>query len=473
MKHKLTIVLFFYATALISQTKIGSVDLELKKSSAYHQLYSAIDYSNNEFYILASDKDVVTVTKYNRALFYSGSLKTTTDKNYPLVVGNSFNHKNDLVLYWASENYKKFMAQTYNFNEDKKDTVHFEIPFKDELILTTLKENNKLYFLTYLKKQEKLKLYTLQGNKYDEKVLDFKSFNINRNSSKPVPAAKYIATNALEVIDNEYFNPLYTVTSRIKLYALSDKLLITLDYDSAKTHTLEIDWNTYETAEKFFPQPKLDKEDFNSNSFYHQDNLYQINANKNQLTVSKHDYNQIEVVQKHTVLAKEKIHFNNSPLYIQNGNYQPRQLKTTEKFLKRLKNKSVGISVYPLEGDLLVTLGASNSTITTDGIVLGTLLTISGIMIGDYADMSGFSSSEIMQNVDFECRFDDEFKPKSVPFGPLAIDFISEFLQENDKIKLYNTTKHKDYFILTYYDESVKQIVLRKFEDGYPQISDY
>lgn len=473
MKNKLTLFLFFCSITLVGQTKIGSFDLELKKSSDYHQIHSVVDNSSGEFFVMASDKDVVTVAKYNKALFYSKSLKSTTDKNYPLVVGHSFNHLNNLVFYWASKDYRKFKSQTYDFNSLKTDTVLFEIPFKDELLLTSFQQNNRLYFFSYQKKEEKLKLYTLHGNKYDEKIIDFNSFKLRLNQSKPESIAKYIASNSIVIIDNEQFNPLYTVTAKTKMYALKDKLLITLDYDATQTHAFEIDWNTGEVKEKIFRQPELTSEEINSNSFYFNDNLYQLKANKNQLTISKHDYNQKEILQEYNVLAKEKIPFANSPLYIQNGTYQPREIKTSDKFLKRLKNKPLGISVYQTEGDLLVTIGGTNSTLSSDGIVLGTLLTISGIMIGEYATFPDMTSNEIMQNVYFECRFDNDFKPKSTPFGPLSIDYISQFLNDNNSINLHNTIKYKDYFILSYYDAKAKQVVLRKFEDGYPLISDF
>jgi hypothetical protein len=473
MKIKLSILLFLCALPFFSQTKIGSVDLALKKSSDFHQLYSTIDNFNDKFYVLAADKEVTTLIKYNKALFFSDSLKTKTDKNYPLIIGNSFNHKNDFVAYWASKDYKKFMSQTYDFNNHKTDTILFEIPFKDELLLSSFKHKNLFYFLSYVKKEEQLKLYTLQGNKYNEKTLDFKSFKLGLNQSRPISIAKYIATNPIEVIDNESFNPLYAATNKVKLYAIKNKLLITLDYSSAQTHVFEIDLSSYEVKEKVFPKTAINSEEYDSNSFYHQENLYQLKANKNQLMISRHDYNEIESVQEYSVLAEEKIQFKNSPLYIQNGNSQPREIKNTEKFLKRLKNKSLGISVYQTEGDLLITVGGTNTTITSDGIVLGTLLTIGGIMIGDYGTFPDMTSSEIMQNVYFECRFDRKFKPKSTPFGPLAIDYISGFLQDNTTLKLQNTTKHKSYFILSYYDASAKQIILRKFEDGYPLISDF
>lgn len=474
MKKNLTLVLFFCAFAILGQTKIVSTSVELKRSSIYHQLLSATDTSTDDFFLLASDKDNSTVLKYNRALFFSDSLQTKTDKNYINIVGNSFNHKRDLVIYWADDDFRKFMAVTYDFNEHKTTTLFFNIPFTDENIVSSFKQNDQLYFLTYLKTEKQLKLYTLKGNRYDEKTLDLTPYKINLTNTTTLPLAQYIGTNPIEVVDLDIFNPLYSAANKVKVYPLKDKLLITLDNISSRTQVLEMDWTTSKITEKLFPQPNLVSGIGNCNSFYHQEKMYQFKANETQLVLAKHDYQGKEPIVEYSVMEKENISFKNSPLYIQNGDIQPQKIKNTEKFLSRLKNKSLGITVYKFQDDLLITVGGSNETITSDGLVVGAIVTIGGIMLGGDATVPDLSYAQVLQNVYFECRFDSEFKPKETPFSPLAVDYISGFLQENELIKLHNTIKYKDFFILSYYDSKAKQVILRKFEEGYStSISDY
>jgi hypothetical protein len=359
------------------------------------------------------------------------------------------------------------MAVTYDFVQRKIATIFFDIPFTDENILASFEQNNQLYFLSYQKKDKQLKLYILRGNRYDEKILDFSAFKLNLPGSAPAAIAEYLATNPIEIIDNDFFTPLFLAVNKIKIYPLKDKLLITLDPFSLQTQAFEIDWNTFAITEKLFSQPTLASGAGNSNSFYVQEKLYQFKANETQLVLAKHDYQGIEPVISYSVLESEQISFKNSPLYYQNADYQPQEIKNTQKFLKRLNNKSTGISVYEMQGDLLLTVGGTNNVVSYDGVALGALITIGGLMLGGDVPMPDAGFDEVLQNVYFECRFDTEFKSKNIPFSPLAIDFMSGFLQENSTITLQNTIKYKDYFILTYYDSKAKQIILRKFEDGY------
>lgn len=468
MKKKLSLLLFFCVFASYSQTKIVSTGLELKKSTYYHQLISTVHSLSDEFYVLASDKENATLLKYNSALFFSDSLQIRTDKNYPNIVGNSFNHKRNIVFYYTSDDFKKFKAVTYDFVERKTAFVTFDIPFTNENIIATFSKNDQLYFLTYLKTDKQIKLYTFRGNRYDENILNLESYRFNISKSSSLSIAQYIGTNPIEVVDSDFFNPLFSAANKIKVYPLKEKLLFTLDYGSSQTQALEIDWNTFEITEKLFPQPTMTSGVGSANSFYHQEKLYQFKVNETQLVLTIHDYQGKEPVVEYSVMATDKITFKNSPLFVQNGDYEPQNIKNTEKFLNRLKNKSIGITVYRTQDDLLITVGGTNETITSDGLVVGALLTIGGIMFGGDGTVPDISTSEILQNVYFECRFDNEFKPKELPFSPLSVDFISGFLQENNLIMLNNTTKYKDFFILSYYDAKAKQLVLRKFEDGYP-----
>ena len=162
-------------------------------------------------------------------------------------------------------------------------------------------------------------------------------------------------------------------------------------------------------------------------------------------------------------MQEETISFKNSPLYNQNGNYQPQEIKNTQKFLNRLKNKSIGLTVYKTQNDLLFTIGGINDKLNID---FGSVATIGGLIVGLEIPQD-FYSNETPQNVFFECRFDSEFKSKQSSFEPLAEDFISGFLHENNTIRIVNRIKYNDYYILSYYDSKAKQVVLRKFEDGF------
>lgn len=468
MKKTFLLLMLFYMHTILGQTKLVAVDLVLKKSSEYHQVLPIVNSLTKEVYVLASDKEKTTLVKFNSALFFADSLQTKKIKNYPSAVANSFSEDGNPIYYWASEDFKQFMAITYNFKQRTTNAEFFDIPFTNETILTSFSKNNRFYILSVLDLSKQVKLYVFDGNSFMEKTLDFEVFNPKELIETPFSITNYLKTNPLEVIDNDVFNPLLIGCYKIKIYPLNDKLLFTFDFNFSQTQILEIDWKTFEIVEKKFPQANLKTGVGKSNSFYHHGNLYQFKANETQLIISKHDYNGKEPSLEYSVMQNEVVAFKNSPFYIQSGNYQPQEIKNTKKILNRLKNKSLGLTIYKTQNDLLFTIGGTNNVLNSGSIVIGSLVTIGGIIAGGEVYSPDLFANEMTQNVFFECRFDSDFKPNPSPFEPLAEDFISGFLRENNSIITYNTIKYNDYYILSYYDSKEKHLILRKFEDGYP-----
>jgi hypothetical protein len=467
MKKTFLLLMLFCMYSILGQTKLVSVGLELKKSSDYHQILPTVNSLTKEVYVLAGDKEKSTLVKFNSALFFADSLQTKKVKNYPSAIATSFSEDGNPFFYWASEDFKQFMAVTYNFKQRTTNSVFFDIPFTNETVLTSFSKNNHFYILSKLDLSKKVKLYVFEGNTFEEKIFDLEIYNPKELIETPFSLSSFLKTNPLEVIDNEVFNPLFIGCNKIKIYPLNDKLLFTFDFNFSQTQILEIDWKTYEITEKKFSQETLKSGVGKSNSFYHDGNLYQFKANETQLIISKHDYSGKEPTLQYSVMQNEVISFKNSPFYMQSGNYQPQEIKNTQKFLNRLKNKSLGLTVYKTQNDLLFTIGGTNNVLSSGSLVIGSLVTIGGIIAGGEVYSPDLYANEITQNVFFECRFDSEFKAKQAPFDPLAEDFISGFLQENNSIITYNRIKYKDYYILSYYDSKSKQLILRKFEDGY------
>ncbi|MCY1446388.1 hypothetical protein D9M71_629520 [compost metagenome] len=49
----------------------------------------------------------------------------------------------------------------------------------------------------------------------------------------------------------------------------------------------------------------------------------------------------------------------------------------------------------------------------------------------------------------------------------MAIENLFYFLNNNKGIKLYDTLRLSNYYILSYYDKASEQFVMRKFTDGF------
>src|SRR5690606_28726392 len=122
----------------------------------------------------------------------------------------------------------------------------------------------------------------------------------------------------------------------------------------------EIDLNSFEILEKKFPQPSPQKQTSWSNSYYHENKIYQLNINDEELLFDIKDYQNSQVIKNYAVAKKDTISFKNSPLWIQTGGQKPKELKNTTKFLQRLLFMDVGLTVYKTQKSILVTLGGTN-----------------------------------------------------------------------------------------------------------------
>jgi len=466
MKKSLCIILLISFQYSWSQTKIASTGLELEKGTGQQQLTQFLQPLTDELFVSAADKEKITLFKFNRALFLADSLETPKDKIYANFIGYSFPENGETVVYYSSNDSKKIMAFTFDYNNRKARPHLFTIPFKFEQILCQFSTNNRHYILSLNRYEKHIKCYVLVGNSYQEHILNLSDFKANVTKNNTVSIVDYIENSSVQVIDNTMFNPLYSGSYKVKLYPQGNKIILTIDSSSALTQGLEIDLNSFEITEKVFLKPDIGEVIGNSNSYLFQDKLFQINSSATQLILRIQDYNLKETAVEYRFNDKETADFKNSPFLIQTGNRPVRALKKSKKFLSRMRNKSAGITVYESENDFLVTIGGTNTVLSTESLIFGSLFSAGSVLASGEVYIPELYSDQIPQNVFFECRFDESLKPKNLNFYPLANDYIGRFLDENRSISVYHVVKYQDFYLMSFYDAKEKQLILRKFENG-------
>lgn len=467
MKKCFWIILLFSFQINWSQTKIASTGLEFKKATEHQQLMQIHHTLTDELFVSASDKEKITLFKFNRALFLVDSLQISKQKSYPNLIGYSFPENGETLLYFASDDSKKIMAFSFDFKNRKTNMHLFTIPFKDEVVLTHFSTNNRFYLLSHIRYDKYIKCYVLEGNSFEEKILNLSDYKVNLTKNNTISVVDYIENSSVEVIDNTIFNPLYIGAYKAKIYPQGNKIILTLDSSSVLTQVLTIDLISFEITEKVFPQPELGDVIGNSNSYLFKDKIFQVNANEEQLVISIQDLAQLDNPIQYRFNASENVDFKNSPFLIQTGNKPVKELKNSKKFLSRLQNKSAGITVYESENDFLLTVGGTNMVLSTESLVFGSLFSVGSILASGEVYIPALYGDQIPQNLYFECRLDASFKPKNLEFSPLATDYVGHFLAENNAISVFQIIKYHDFYLMSYYDAKEKQLQLLKFEDGY------
>ena len=466
MKKLLFTLLAFYgfATSSFGQTLLASQPLELKKTASSHQILNAVN-NQNQVFAFAADKESLRALKYNNALFFKDSISAARpDKSYEFMAGFSFEDNGNPYLYWASGDYFKIQSIYFDFENKTATTTEFRIPYKDEAIISVFSENNSFYILTQFKKEDKLKFYCFNKGKLEEKIIDFSSYKFIDENGKSSTFNKLMAENSIEKIDTRSLNPLFQSISKVKFYILKNRMILTFD-SLSRTQLFDIDLNTFSITEKTIPSLTLATNIGKSNSYFHQDKLYQIKANDEELMIAAVDIASGETLKSYAVGQKDTISFKNSPLYSQTGNERGQELKNTKKFIQKLRNCEVGISVYKTPNAIMVTAGGIRDVSSTGGLLLGISASFAMITAGSYYPIDGLLDTQNLQSIYFEGLFDEKFQHKNIQQQGLAVDYISQFQHENN-VSLVSVFPYNDYFIMGYYDSKKKEYALRKFEDS-------
>jgi len=458
-----------FANLSFGQTLLTSIDLDLKKASSNHRALHAVNANNNEVFVFASDKEKLTAIKYNSFIFFKDSLSINRpDKDFEQMAGYSFNEEGTPEIYWSETDFKKIKAISFDLKTRKTAENLFELPFEKELILSSFSENNSYYIMTVSKTEDELKLYVFQDGKMKEKFIDFSEFKILDIRNNPLKLWSLFEENPLEKIEVDELNSLVYACSTAKFYVLNDKIILTFDHNASETQIFEINLETYKLEEKKIAQEVLKTGPGKSNSYLSDGKLYQLKVNENELFLAVKNYTTGELINTLSTSKEEVIAHKNSPLFSQTGKQRQKEFKNTKKFLERLEDSQIGISVYEAQHNSFITIGGIRDVASTGGILLGIASGVGAVASGG----STFFMDDLMEGGSLQVNyFETHLDPKSQYFKKeqeiLATDYVAQFLDLKKDISLASTFKFKDHYILGYYDSDAKKYVLRKFQDDF------
>jgi hypothetical protein len=460
MKKIIVILLLIQSSFLFSQTLLTTFPLELKKSKDYKQIVNAEDTNTHNIYAFISDKENITILQYNSALFLSNQITLARpDISYKTINGYSFNSVGNPTIYWSSEDLNKILAVQYDLNAKTTNVIlNYDLQFFNQTLITQFQENNTFYILAQKHFEEKLVLYVFKDGKMEEKTLDFSSFKFQNSKAKPIKFSQILEVCPIEKIETTQFNPLFKGSQKSKLYVRKNSLLLSFDHNDNATQVFDIDLNSFEIKEKNFEKTPTKNYVSLSNSYYHEGKIYQIKVNAEELLFEIKDYSTAETIKSISTAQTDTISFKSSPLWLQMEGQNPKKIKNTAKFLNQLLYLDIGLTVYKTAQSILITAGGTGTIQYTD-------------VINSFSDSSQYNSDLLYRTIPttvyFESVFDKKLDHVKGAEDPLAVDFISRFLQEHREATLSSSIRYKNYYIMGYYDIYTKQYTMRKFIDGF------
>jgi len=463
MKRIFLFLCILFSTVLFSQTVLTSYAIDLKKKDQ-SQILNAENPATHDFFVFIATTDSLSILKYNSAFFLKEKMTTSRqfveDKS---LLGYSFSEDGNPTLYWFSAVEKSIILIKYYLENNTNRALKFQIPLDEKSLLTYYQKDNNFYVLMKDRAKQGLTAFIFKNGIAEEKFLDFSPFVFRDRKTQQKSFNEILMENPIEKMDSGEYNPLFKVTSKTKLYTLPNRLILTLDQSLRKTQLFDINLENLEIKEKTFLQPLPQKNTKKSNSYYHENKLYQISVNSEQLLFDIKDYESGETLKKFSVLKNDTINFKNSPLFLQINDRRPKELKSTGKFLQTLAATDVGISVFKNKQNLFLTLGGTG--LESKSISLNSFNMMDDFY-GDFASPN-YYNLDTYYSVFFESVWNKKLESTTLNHEPLAADKIYTFIESHQEVFLPNSTKLNNYSILGYYDLNSREYILRKFSDGF------
>lgn len=460
-KYTFIVLLIVVSANMFAQTVLNQFPIELKKSSDYFQILNG-ENEQKEYFTIITDKQKCTVLKYNSALFFKDSLSISRpDKTYDFMAGMTFSNNGNPQVYWASKDYQDIKLIDFDLKNHTTTYLDYENDFKREKIIDAFVAENVFQILS-VTAENQLRFTHFSNSGKNQQVIDLESKDVENSKSIDDKLVASIFDFGLTKIDPELFTPLYVATAKVKRYLKGTTYVLSFDIKN-QTSLIVINLNDYSFSKEVFPYEKIENNS-GSNSFLHQDVLYQLTANSKDLSLTAIDLKTKKTLETYRANAKEEITFKNSPLLIQSENGTARELKKTSKLLSKLNTESLGLSIYSTPNYNLFTIGGVREVASGGSLALTIGLGIGAVITGSDMVMASDIISDNLQSIYFESFFDSNFKHTTVPFRPLYIDGLGAFTASNHPA-VYNIYKYNGYVILNYYDSKNKEFVMRKFEN--------
>jgi hypothetical protein len=457
MKKSFLLYFLLLSFPFFCQIKLSDVPFELKKNRDFHQMVSTINPKTNEIYIFASDKEKLFGAKFNSSVFFRDSLSVKRPFNFRYLIGASYLENNNPVAYFATEDLSRVIAIEYNFATKLTAIKDLGLNLKEESIYTEFSEKGNFYFIAKGKDENALQLIKLEGNNLQKKQLDFKSFSFEINSVTKPSIGNILDEFGLTKIEKKGFNSFLDGSQKVKYYVDDNKLIITFNHTTTKTSIYEIDLDNFSIGETVIQNSSLLNVK-QSNSLLFENNLVTIASTSTAMEIQFVNYQDKSIVKNYLIDIAKPSPFT-TPFYSVTGNGSPSNIKTVKKFIKNILDSELSISMYNFKGKNIASFGglqyrSSSSDLFFDFGAMGNL-------------HGGGTGNYTIQNNMVDVVFDSNFKQIEPIKQPLFIDKIAQYTFENKNIKYEYYFSFNNFHILSYYDDSAKQIVLRKFTDGF------
>ncbi|MEZ4840249.1 MAG: hypothetical protein R2821_01680 [Flavobacteriaceae bacterium] len=488
-------ILLCVGTVTFAQQELTSFKVGMKKSNSFvKDALPIIDESNGNISLFLVDTKNVYGYLFNDQFQIIDSLQLENkNRKYKSIIGHSINTDNEYGIYLTNNFEDEFAVVNFSYEKDTSYIKEFEIDLKDETFVQTLNYNHKLYILSITKKTSIINIYTLNNNGVSDKhSIDFADSKFIDRKDKEIPLYELlvpsssilkggaIISNSKKIADvvrikNDILNPVDITAGLSKLYLHNNKVLMTFDENENITQLISIDLTTFQKEALQIKKPfyAIESNKKKTNSFIYDDLIFMMATTKDEFTFTVQNLLTQHKIAEYSATENDSIDFKNAPI-IQVGSYYDkyREFEKTQKFLRKVYDGDVGISVYKPNDNYEILLGGKVEYKASGG---GMGIGAASIPIASFGAVTvyynpthfAYNSYTYTKSTFIRGLFDKDFNHVEGAFPENAYDKIKDFKEEKETTENAKTVfKYKDFYILGNYTPwPYQQYRLRKFED--------
>ena len=475
-------ILIYFSFNVQGQNRYFDLPNELKDNNrSIEEVFTITNDENGNLTLFIDDNKSFNAYIYNKEVKQVNQLKSDGLPNkYDNIIGYVQNGE-VTTLFLQHRNKRKYGAIQFDFSTRQTKEIEFDFKLKKEAYIEALSKDNKLYLLTLEKNSSNLNIYTFNGLKqsknkinldFEYRIKDIHSKDLHEMLLSPNGMSSSIE---VEKIDNQVPISIEMASATNKLYKTLNGFDLSLDKSIFETFIISVNLKNYTAEIKQFEKPKYSSlDDYHSNSFLLDENIYQVVANSNELYFEVKNRNSNKVLKNIFLTKDEEINFKNTPI-IQDKEgdwFAPhRELEKTSKFLRKIDNENIGVSAFKNDNKNIITIG-SYIEIAGGGapMMMGTpgMGGMPGMPLyvsGNFSLYAGaYFSYTRGKSVRIKCLFDQNFEHIDGSVEENVFDKIKKFtekLKNNDTAE--NVFKWNDHVYYGYYYKNNDSYRIREF----------
>ena len=368
----ISLILILGVLRTYAQEEVAKINLaDLDGGSLKSMNYSAGNYDNDHIVTLLTSKGKMRAHLFDSNFNELKSPITRKLNNGGLnkLVGHKIQGNTYSFIY--SNNIRNaFVAFSFNFDTGKSTKHVIDFSFKGERVVEAFSSFQNRFFIFSVSLDGKFILRELDDTA--QNIIKIANYQLtNKTIGKKIIRYRdhFLYSKAYYTMINDK-EPASIVTAlyRFKLFNQDNSLILTCENREYGTSMYTVDLETLEFKDYFLPYPKGKIKDYQHfNSFVSNNHVFQIANSERELTLQiKTSDNTI--IKEYYATKSDSLNFKNTVIKQEGRTSLPFQKKRrfdgTAKFLRRMNDGQVGVSVQHKEDKYEVIIGGTRESVT-------------------------------------------------------------------------------------------------------------